>query len=161
MNFFLINLLIFVLIAIPSSFYDIKNLKIPLFYVIFGYFLLLGFYFFHFEFQFAPFIKKSIIGFALTVLLLILARLFSNGGLGIGDIIFGGFCGLFLSFPNCFIGMGLSCICGLIFFLFSKKIKLKKNNGVNIIKIRFVLPYVPFLTAGTLISFLLKILVNF
>lgn len=154
MNFYC--LLIFLIIAIPSSIYDIKKFRIPLFLVLAGILFFILYYLIFFKFKFVYFLQQTLWGVIGTVIVLLLARILTGGGLGWGDVIFGVFCSLFIGFPLfCFIYLGFSSISGILFYvIFSFTRKKAKDNKV-IIHHNFVIPYIPFMTAGTLITYFL------
>lgn len=65
-------------------------------------------------------------------------------GLGLGDVKFAGFIGLFLGIPNSFIAFGLAAMTGIILSLilvFFHKSTTKQP-----------IPFAPFMTVGTLIT---------
>lgn len=158
MTFYAVTTIIFFIVAVPSSIYDIKKMRIPLYYVLAGFFIMAGFYVYCFKFKIPPFFVNCIAGSFLSALLMIAARFITEGGLGWGDVIFSAFAGLYLSIPYCFIAAGISALCGLIFYLLTSGIKKRFSEKGTLIKVRFSLPYIPFITAGTFLTVLVLFL---
>ena len=150
------TLLIFVLVALPSSVCDVIKMRIPLYLVLAGILAYILFYAFYFDFQFNYFLKQVLISLLGTGFVLITARLLTDGGLGWGDVFFGLFCAFFIGYPLfCFIALASSAVLGLLFYLAFSLTKKIKNGGALIIRHSFAVPYIPFMAAGTLVTYFL------
>ncbi len=150
------TLLIFLAVAVPASVYDVIKMRIPLFLVAGGIIAYIIFYAFWFDFKFVYFLRECVWGVTGTVLVLIIARLLTGGGLGWGDVIFGVFSSLFIGYPLfCFISLTISALTGLIFFLLFSLTRRSKNSNGLVIRHSFAFPYIPFMSAGTLITYFL------
>ncbi len=156
-GFPLISLSLFLIFAIPSSIYDVLKFRIPLIYVIAGIVTFLGFYIYYFFPAYtSPVFRQAIISAAVNFVILYLIRYLTSNGLGLGDAIFGILGGLFsINIIASIASLGFAGILGLIFFLIFSFTKKKKNGGTVIISHYFVIPFIPFLSAGYMLSWLM------
>lgn len=149
---------LFLLFALPSSFLDIRKLKIPVIYVIVGVIVFFLYRIFSFYFYFGN-IKVNLLNtfiaiFSSTILLFI-TRIFSAGGLGKGDILFGILTALYCNFYVNLIALSFSAISGILFYLLLAVIEKRfneKNPNKRIYRPVFAIPFVPFMTFGSLLA---------
>lgn len=153
MDFFV--LAIFLLVAIPSSVYEVIRRRIPGIFAIFGFVMIAAYYFVRFGFQPDFLLKKVLPGFLGNILVLALVHFLISGSLSFGGVLLGGFSGLCVPFPWNFAALAVSALSMLIFYLFSKTVRKFKSNGGVILKTRFSIPFVPFLTFGTALTLIL------
>lgn len=149
----LIILFIFIVFSIPSAICDAIKLRFPVILPILGFFSVLGFDIFSQTNLIWPLISAAVIS-----LILFLARLFTSGSLGKGDIIFGSFMGICCSLPESLYALLLSSVLGIIYYIFIRTLNKKKAQQTAVYRPIFAIPYVPFLTAGTIITLLSIIL---
>lgn len=154
MNFLTVKLIIFLVASIPCSIWDGLKYRVPLFIVFAGAAGIIASHFYFHGLVFSWILQQSLIGVAVVVLILVVARLITGDGLGWGDVFFGILSALFVGYPFfCVVSLGVSAVLGLLFYLiFSFTIKRKYGKGV-VIHHRFAIPYVPFMTAGSLLTY--------
>lgn len=163
---FIAETALYLLFALPSSFYDIRKLRIPLAYVFVGIiaFVIFKIIKFHHFYDFSPAFKGSLINALIALLssiaLYMLVRVFSAGGLGFGDVIFGAYTALYCGFYRNLFATAFAALLGILFYLFmsivekyKKKHLESKNRPQLVYHGIFVIPFVPFITAGALLSF--------
>lgn len=75
----------------------------------------------------------------------------AGGGLGEGDLHYGFFCGAFLLSHKVIFGFLFSSVFGILSFCFAFL------TGRGFVEEKFKIPFVPFMFAGSLVSFALKI----
>jgi len=141
-----IIMIIFLAFSIPAAVCDAIRYRFPVILPVLGFFTILGFLIYS---------QKELIwplaGAAAVCLILFLARLFTSGSLGKGDIIFGAFMGISLGMPWAVLALLLSAVLGIFYYVFIRISKSKKAHETAVYHPVFAIPYVPFLTAGTLI----------
>lgn len=76
-----------------------------------------------------------------------IVRMVVKGKLGMGDLHYSIFCGLFCGPVVCFFAIFLSSVLSMCFILFILLLKKQKSDGVNI-----KIPFVPFMFAGSFIA---------
>lgn len=152
LKIFLIETFLFLIFAVPLSIMDVKKLRISLFYTFLGIAAFFAFRFFYFSagnffFQ-LKFCAVSVISAALV---LFLTRVFSGGGLGIGDIIFGIFSAVYcVVWWKNLAGLLFAALLGVLFYLFlAVFFKIRKNEFLHPV---FAIPFVPFISAGAILS---------
>lgn len=150
----LFKTVIFLLIAIPSSIIDIRRFRIPLMYVCGGIAI------FVFA-DVAQFLRggasspscffNEIEAVVSSFLVFLAARVFSGGGLGKGDIVFGVFAALYTGFYSNMVATVFAALIGILFYLL---LKIVENHSAqdNVFHPIFAIPFVPFITAGALLS---------
>ncbi|MBR0032839.1 MAG: prepilin peptidase [Treponema sp.] len=151
---FLLRTFFFLLIAIPASISDIRKFRIPVVYVVAGIvvfvfadiaeFILL-------ETKTCSFFYNHIAAALSSLLVYFAARVFSGNGLGKGDILFGLFSALYTGFYANMAATVFAALVGILFYLFLKVVQ-NKFHEENILRPIFVIPFVPFITAGALLS---------
>ena len=142
--------LIFCTFSAYISFCDAKTRLIPLFPLYAGIILLIIFYTVSFFTRFIDlnYFASHIIAALLSLSLFTLVYLAKKEALGLGDVKYSFFCGLFAGLPEAFIGFFLSCLLAFTCILAFSSSKRKK------------IPFAPFLFAGTIIPILVKNLLN-
>lgn len=140
-----ILLISFITFSFPVCVIDIKDKRIPDWSVFPGIIVLSALRFFMFGDSAGEIISDMLTG----SLLFIAVRFFTKGNLGLGDVKFAALMGVFNSFPGWFFATATASFFGLIFALtgiFSGKL----NRSSKI-------PFAPFLTAGSIITFFLNL----
>ena len=142
----LVLLAIFLLVAIPVSVFDIRTRRIPNWIVFTGIVFLFALRFLYF--------KDSPVSLFINILtgglIFYSVRLFTKGKLGMGDVKFAAFIALFAGFPLFFAAVGVASLAGLAFALAGMAMgKIKKTTKI---------PFAPFLTAGSIVIYILKII---
>lgn len=138
------DLFVFLLFALPSSFFDIKKFRLPLIFVCIGIVVLFFLRIFCLHFS----VINTFLAVFSSVLILFLTRILSANGLGIGDIFFGTFTAIFCGFYENLISLTVSALVGVLFYLIAFLLKKIKKQKITI----FAIPFVPFLTIGALLS---------
>ena len=150
-----VKLGIYALFAIPQSLIDIKKLRAPLPLSIAAFLTLLAF--FIAEGFFMPrqilfnFILTLALGLFLSLLIYLVARLLTSGGLGKGDIWWGCVTGFMCGYPSALIAVFFSALLGIFYYIFLSVRKKSLKKGGVIYKPFFAVPYVPFISVGALL----------
>ncbi len=131
-------LLFFIVFSLPVCVTDIKYRRIPDWCVISGTAVLFALRLFLFKEPSARLLLYIIPG----PLLLMAVRLITKGKLGIGDVKFAAFMGIFNGFPGWFVALGFASLSGLLFAL--------AGLGTGKLNRRSRIPFAPFLTAGSI-----------
>lgn len=169
---FIIETALFLLFAVPAILLDVRKFRIPFTYVCFGIFVFFMFRTFVViaddftsqlirirSFSDAQFLKNIgfiFLGMASSFLLFFSARIFTDGGLGKGDILFAVLTSLYCQFFLNLIAAGCAACCGMVYYLGLAAVsKFKKNEFI--IKPVFAIPFVPFIAFGAVLT---KILVS-
>ena len=140
--------------AIPTSIIDIRKLRIPVAYVVFGIVVFVVFYaaeFIMLDEKTLSFFYNPIAALISSFLVYFGARVFSGDGLGKGDIIFGLFSALYTGFYDNMVATVFAALVGILFYLFLKIVQNHRHED-NVLRPIFVIPFVPFITAGALLS---------
>nr|MBP3280986.1 hypothetical protein [Treponema sp.] len=164
-TFLLIETVIYLFFALPSCYSDVRKLLIPLKFVLVGFAVLLGakvFLIHHFSGSpsfFNRALLNLLIAVATSALLYFCVRVFSAGGLGIGDIFFGVYTAVYCGFYRNLVAAAFAALSGILFYLLAAVVKkvrkriLEKKNQVEYVHTGiFVIPFVPFITFGALLS---------
>lgn len=150
-NRFLIETALFLIFAVPISFSDIKSFRIPLVYTFTGIVFFLAFRIFFVPGAIVPKIEEIAASVASSVIVLFATRIFSGGGLGKGDIVFGAFASLYCVWWKNLAGLFFAALLGILLFLFLSAFdKIRKNK--KILHPLFAFPFVPFISAGAILS---------
>lgn len=135
---------LFLLISIPVSIVDIKTLRIPLIYMYLGLIITIIFEIFFRRKELAMDIFSALLLFSIFSFI----RIITKHGIGLGDVQFTLITGLFSGFPFVLISSLISSLLGILFYLF---LYIKKINIEN-----KKIPFLPFMSAGTLITLIIK-----
>ena len=135
---------LFLLISIPVSIVDIKTLRIPLIYMYLGLIITIIFEIFFRRKELAMDIFSALLLFSIFSFI----RIITKHGIGLGDVKFTLIKGLFSGFPFVLISSLISSLLGILFYLF---LYIKKINIEN-----KKIPFLPFMSAGTLITLIIK-----
>ena len=143
---------VYLVFALPLSFMDSRKFRISLPILALGAISLLGTKFFLFTPNLAL-IKNLSLALITSFLIYFSTRVLSGDGLGWGDVFFGVFTAIFTGFYMNIIATVFATLIGVLYYLFLAIIQRFKKK--NILKPIFAIPFVPFITAGTILSFLL------
>lgn len=149
---FLIETFLFLIFAVPLSIMDVKKLRISLFYTFLGIAAFFAFRIFYFSAENFFFqLKFCAVSVISAALVLFLTRVFSGGGLGIGDIIFGIFSAVYcVVWWKNLAGLLFAALLGVLFYLFLAVLsKIRKTEFLHPV---FAIPFVPFISAGTILA---------
>ncbi len=150
-----VKLGIYLLFAIPQSLIDIKKLRAPLSISIFAFLILLAFYiaegFFMPRRLLLNFVLTLVLGLFLSLLIYMVARLLTSGGLGKGDIWWGCVTGFMCGYPSALIAVFFSALLGILYYVFLAVRKRSLKKGGVIYKPFFAVPYVPFISVGAIV----------
>lgn len=149
---FLIETFLFLIFAVPLSIMDVKKFRISLFCTFLGIAAFFAFRIFYFpagDFFFQ--LRSCAVSVFSAALVLFLTRIFSGGGLGFGDIIFGIFSAVYcVVWWKNLAGLLFSALLGVLFYLFLAVFyKIRKNEFLHPV---FAIPFVPFISAGAVLS---------
>ena len=148
---FLIETGLFLIFSVPISFSDIKSFRIPLFYTFAGIVFFLAFRIFLVPGPLVPKIEDIAASLVSSLAVLFLTRIFSSGGLGKGDIIFGAFASLYCVWWKNLAGLLFAALLGILAYLFLSAVdKIRKSK--NILHPLFAFPFVPFISAGAILA---------
>ena len=164
-TFLLIETAIYLFFALPASYSDVRKLLIPLKFVLLGFVILTAtkLYLIH-KYSVNPrFFQHTILNLLIAVatsaLLYFCVRVFSAGGLGIGDIFFGAYTAIYCGFYKNLLAAAFAALSGILFYLgaavvkkIKKRILEKKNQPEFVHSGIFAIPFVPFITFGALLS---------
>lgn len=136
-------LVIFIILSITASVIDIRSKKIPDWIIFPGIIILTGFRIIIFDDLLYLVALYLLTGPVLFIIVFFL----THGKLGMGDLKYSSLIGVFIGLPGLLAAIGLASIMGLIFAIIGLLIgKLQLNSKI---------PFAPFLTLGSLISYLI------
>lgn len=138
------DLVVFLLFALPSAFFDMKKFRVPLIFVCIGIIVLFSLKVFYLDFS----VINIFLAILSSILILSLTRILSANGLGIGDIFFGAFTSIFCGFYENIISLAISAFTGVLFYLIEFLFRKMRKQKITV----FAIPFVPFLTIGALLS---------
>lgn len=145
---------VYLVFAIPMSFMDARKFRISLISLAFGTICILGTKFGLFSGAFIPLLKNMALALATSFLIYFSTRVLTAGGLGFGDVFFGMFSALYTGFYMNIIATVFAALLGVLYYLFLAAVqKFKKKQTVH--RPIFAIPFVPFITAGSVLSMLL------
>lgn len=148
---FLIETAVFLIFAVPLSVMDIKSYRISLLYDFLGTAVFLCIRLFLPQASFSRRLEIIISSVLSSLIVLGLTRVFSAGGLGKGDIIFGLFASLYCTFWKNLAGLVFAALLGVLTYLFFAVLdKIKKNK--RILRPVFAIPFVPYISAGAVLA---------
>ena len=146
---------VYLVFALPLSIMDSKKFRISLPLLMLGVISLLGAKFFLIVPRISL-IKNLLLAIATAFLIYFSTRVLSGDGLGWGDVFFGIYTSIFTGFYRNIIATVFAALLGVLYYLFLAMIqKFKKKQ---ILRPIFAIPFVPFITAGALLSFVLFLL---
>lgn len=148
---FLIETAAFLVFALPLSIMDIRKFRISLVFTFVGTAVFLAYRLFFPSLDFSHRLEVIISSVLSSLIILGATRVFSAGGLGKGDIIFGIFTSLYCPFWKNLAGLLFAALIGLLIFLSLAVVdKIRKNS--KILHPLFAFPFVPFITAGAVLA---------
>lgn len=148
---FLIETAIFLIFAVPLSVADVRTFRIPLAPLFAGIaaFLALRLFFPPGNYVYKiEILASSVIS---SFIVLAATRVLSGGGLGKGDIFFGIFASLYCSWWKNLAGLLFAALLGILAFLFLSVLD-KARKDKRILHPFFAVPFVPFISAGAVLS---------
>lgn len=150
----LIISLTYLVFALPLSFMDARKFRISLPFLAFGAVAILFCSFFIIRQPFLPYLKNLAFALASAFLIYFCTRVLTDGGLGLGDVLFGMFSALYTGFYMNIIATFFAALLGVLYYLLlASAQKIKKKQHIH--RPLFAIPFVPFITAGSLLSMLL------
>lgn len=145
---------VYLFFALPLSFMDAKKFRISLPVVALGAILLIVTRFFALSEPLVPVAKNLAFALVSSFLLYFGTRVLSGEGLGWGDVFFGMYTSLYTGFYANIIAAVFAALLGILYYLFLSAIqKFKKRTFVH--RPLFAIPFVPFITAGAVLVFVL------
>ena len=150
----LILSLAYLVFALPLSFMDSRKFRISLPFLAFGALAIIFCRFFVLSQSFLPYFKNLAVALASAFLIYFCTRVLTAGGLGFGDVFFGMFSALYTGFYMNIIATVFAALLGVLYYLFLAVVQnIKKKQHIH--RPLFAIPFVPFITAGSLLSMLL------
>lgn len=148
---FLIETALFLVFAIPLSLMDMRRFRISLALVFVGTAVFLAYRLFMPLEGFSRRLEIIISSALSSLLVLGATRVFSAGGLGKGDIVFGIFTSLYCTFWKNLAGLLFAALIGILIFLFLAVLDKKRKNK-KILHPLFAFPFVPFIAIGAILA---------
>lgn len=150
----LILSLVYLVFALPLSLMDSRKFRISLPFLAFGAAAILFCRFFVLSQPLLPCLKNLAVATASAFLIYFCTRVLTDGGLGTGDVFFGMFSALYTGFYMNISSTVFAALLGVLYYLFLSAVqKIKKKQHIH--RPLFAIPFVPFITAGSLLSMLL------
>jgi hypothetical protein len=154
LSLFYIRFALYLIFAIPAAIADMRTFRVPRVCSWGGIAVMTAFYlytalrsgFFNIKMLYAPLIAAAV-----SFIIYFIARLVTSNGLGVGDVVYGVFTGLFCSFPAAVFAIANGALLGLLFYLVCAFKDRPKHGGHIILRPTFAIPYIPFITAGAVL----------
>lgn len=151
---FIIIAAVYLVFALPLSFLDSKKFRISLPLLAAGFICLVGARFFFPLMPPIPTLKNIIYALASSFLIYFCTRILSGEGLGFGDVFFGMYSAVFTGFYMNIIATVFAALLGVLYYLVLAVVQGIKKKQV-VFRPIFAIPFVPFITAGSLLSVVL------
>ncbi|WP_294428722.1 prepilin peptidase [uncultured Treponema sp.] len=152
-NFLILNAA-YLVFALPLSYMDSRKFRISLPLLLAASVAMICVRFFVLPSQPIPLAKNLFFALASSFLLYFCTRVLTAQGLGFGDIYFGLFSALYTGFYMNLIATVFAALLGVLYYLLLAVVqKIKKSSFVH--RPIFAIPFVPFITAGSVLSMLL------
>lgn len=148
----LIETLLFLIFSVPLSIMDMRKFRISIFYTFLG---IAAFFVFRFfvlpHVIFFSKVKLCLVSVFSAAIVLFFTRMFSGGGLGAGDIIFGIFSAVYcVVWWKNLAGLFFAALLGVLHYLsLAAFYKIRKDK---ILRPVFAIPFVPFISAGAILA---------
>lgn len=150
---------VYLLFALPLSYMDSRKFRISLPLLLLGCVALLSC---RFVFLSVPIVaggKNILFALATSFLIYFSTRILSGDGLGWGDVFFGLFTALYTGFYMNILATVFAALLGVLYYLFLAAIqKWKKHTRIH--RPLFAIPFVPFITFGAVLAFVLFYVLN-
>ncbi|MBQ9206198.1 MAG: prepilin peptidase [Treponema sp.] len=144
----------YLIFALPLSFMDSRKFRISLPFLFVGTVALLLCRYFFVSQAVLPQVKNLSLAVLSSFLIYFCTRVLSGEGLGWGDVFFGTFSSIYTGFYMNIIATVFAALLGMLYYLFLTMIqKFKKKKFVH--RPIFAIPFVPFITAGSVFSVIL------
>lgn len=145
---------VYLVFSVPLSIMDSRKFRISLPLVLIGSIALLLCRYFFVPQAIVPQVKNLAFAAGSAFLIYFCARVLSGEGLGWGDVFFGIFSAIYTGFYMNIIATVFAALLGMLYYLFLAAIqKFKKKKFVH--RPIFAIPFVPFITAGSVLSVIL------
>lgn len=131
--FQIVTLILFFLLSIIISIYDIKTYHIPLFFSYAGLLITIILTIFFCKYE----LLNRLLGMVCMFLLFLLMRIITINGMGFGDIQYALYCGYMVGCPGFIYSSLLSSILGILFYFVFLRNRKKR------------IPFTPFMMVGT------------
>lgn len=150
----LIIMAVYLVFAVPLSYMDCRKFRISLPVLLVGTVALIASRFLFPLMPLVPEIKNTLFALISAFLVYFSTRVLTGEGLGFGDVFFGMYSAVFTGFYMNIIATAFSALLGVLYYLLLALIqKYKKKQAIH--RPIFAIPFVPFITAGSLLSVLL------
>ncbi|MCR4822224.1 MAG: prepilin peptidase [Treponema sp.] len=150
----LIMSLVYLGFALPLSFMDSRKFRISLPFLLAGCIVLLLTRFLFLSMPLLPGVKNLVLALLSSFLIYFSTRILSGEGLGWGDVFFACFSALYTGFYMNIIATVFAALLGVLYYLLLALLeRLQKKQ--HVFRPIFAIPFVPFITAGALLSMLL------
>ena len=145
---------LYLLVAFPLSLMDSRKFRISLPFLLLGSIAFILCRFVFLNMPLIPGLKNLFFALSSAFLIYFCTRVFSGDGLGFGDIFFGMYSALYTGFYMNIVATVLAALLGLLYYLLLAIIQRHKKKQ-HIHRPVFAIPFVPFITAGSVLSMLL------
>ena len=151
---YIVLLIAYLIFAIPLSVMDSRKFRISLPFLLAGSIVLV---LSHVMFPVMPlafWLKNLLVSLVTSFLVYFSTRILTGDGLGFGDVFFGMYSAVFTGFYMNMVATVFAALLGVLYYLLLALVsRIKKGQIVH--RPIFAIPFVPFITAGNLLAFLL------
>ena len=151
---YIVLLIAYLIFAIPLSVMDSRKFRISLPFLLAGSIVLV---LSHVMFPVMPlafWLKNLLVSLVTSFLVYFSTRILTGDGLGFGDVFFGMYSAVFTGFYMNMVATVFAALLGVLYYLLLALVsRIKKGQIVH--RPIFAIPFVPFITAGHLLAFLL------
>lgn len=151
---YIVLLIAYLIFAIPLSVMDSRKFRISLPFLLAGSIVLV---LSHVMFPVMPlafWLKNLLVSLVTSFLVYFSTRILTGDGLGFGDVFFGMYSAVFTGFYMNMVATVFAALLGVLYYLLlALASRIKKGQIVH--RPIFAIPFVPFITAGNLLAFLL------
>ncbi len=145
---------VYLFFAVPLSFMDARKFRISILALCFGAVSVLGVRFGLVPGPWLPLLKNLSLAAASAFLVYFCTRVLTAGALDYADLLFGIYSALYTGFYMNIIAAFFAALTGVLYYLSLAVLdKLKKKQIVH--RPIFTIPFVPFITTGSVLSMLL------
>ena len=145
---------VYLIFSLPLSYMDSRKFRISLPLLAAGAVALILCRFFYLSMPLVPVAKNLGLAVLTSFLIYFCTRVLTAEGLGFGDVFFGVFSALYTGFYTNIVATFFAALLGVLYYLALAVVqKLKKKKIVH--RPVFAIPFVPFITAGSVLAMLL------
>ena len=151
---YIVLLIAYLIFAIPLSVMDSRKFRISLPFLLAGSIVLVLSHVMFPVMLLAFWLKNLLVSLVTSFLFYFSTRILTGDGLGFGDVFFGMYSAVFTGFYMNMVATVFAALLGVLYYLLlALASRIKKGQIVH--RPIFAIPFVPFITAGNLLAFLL------